>query len=199
LNERWYALHDRIIKWLDGREVKIQVSTDITERKIIEQQLHYNAYHDSLTGIANRLLFYERLKQELDRAKKNSSKLALIFIDLNKFKPVNDQYGHDIGDLLLQEVARRLLSSVEEKDLVARMGGDEFVLLLPQVKERDDVIQVIDKINAALEDPCQLSLTLALTVSAAIGTAIYPDDGTSENELLNAADGRMYTNKRQQG
>ena len=86
---------------------------------------------------------------------------------------------------------------VEEKDLVARMGGDEFVLLLPKIQERDDVIQVIDNINAALEDPCQLSLTLELTISAALGTAIYPDDGTSENELLNAADGRMYTNKRQ--
>ncbi len=196
-NDRWYALHDRLIKWLDGREVKIQISTDITERKIIEQQLHYNAYHDSLTGIANRLLFYERLKQELDKAKKSSSKLALIFIDLNKFKPINDQYGHDIGDLLLQEVARRLLSSVSEKELVARIGGDEFVLLLPEIQETNDVEQVLDKINFALEAPCQLSLTLELTISAALGTALYPDDGTSENELLNTADGRMYTNKRQ--
>lgn len=149
----------------------------------MEQQLHYNAYHDCLTGLANRLLFYERLKQELTSAEKNTTKLALVFIDLNKFKPVNDQYGHDIGDLLLQEVARRLLSSVQETDLVARMGGDEFVLLLPDVQGTDEVMQVIRKLNTALEDPCQLSLTLVLTISAAMGTAIYPDDGTSEDEL----------------
>ncbi|XCN74090.1 MAG: diguanylate cyclase [Candidatus Electrothrix aestuarii] len=196
-NKRWYELHDRVIRWFDGRDVKIQIATDITERKIMEQQLHYNAYHDCLTGLANRLLFYERLKQELTSAEKNTTKLALVFIDLNKFKPVNDQYGHDIGDLLLQEVARRLLSSVQETDLVARMGGDEFVLLLPDVQGTDEVMQVIRKLNTALEDPCQLSLTLVLTISAAMGTAIYPDDGTSEDELLNAADRRMYSNKRE--
>lgn len=196
-NERWYELHDRVITWFDGREVKIQIATDITERKIMEQQLHYNAYHDCLTGLANRLLFYERFKQELARAEQNNSKLALVFIDLNKFKPVNDQYGHDVGDLLLQEMARRLLSSVGVEDLVARMGGDEFVLLLPGIQGKDDVIQVVDKVNADLEAPCQLSLTLELAISAAMGTALYPDDGTLEDQLLNTADRRMYSNKRQ--
>ncbi len=197
VNKRWYELHDRVIKWLDGRDVKIQIATDVTERKIMEQQLHYSANHDCLTGLANRLLFYERLKQELASAEQNKSKLALVFIDLNKFKPVNDQYGHDVGDLLLQEVARRLLSSVREGDLVARIGGDEFILLLPQIQDNDDVQRVTGKANAALKDPCQLSLTLEITISAAMGTALYPDDGTLEDELLNTADGRMYSNKRQ--
>ncbi len=196
-NKRWYELHDRVIKWFDGRDVKIQIATDVTERKIMEQQLYYNANHDCLTGLANRLLFYERLKQELATAEQNSSKLGLVFIDLNKFKPVNDQHGHDVGDLLLQEVARRLLSSVREEDLVARIGGDEFILLLPGIESNDDVMQVTDKVNTALENPCQLSLTLKLTISAAMGTALYPDDGKLEDELLNAADGRMYNNKRE--
>jgi diguanylate cyclase (GGDEF)-like protein/PAS domain S-box-containing protein len=197
-NERWYELHDRVIKWFDGRDVKIQIATDITERRRMERQLHHNAYHDCLTKLANRLLFYERFEQELIAAKQSSAKMALIFIDLNKFKPVNDQYGHDTGDLLLQEVARRLLSSVRQADMVARMGGDEFVLLLPGMQSNDDLLRIVDKINAALGAPCQLSPDININISAATGTAVYPDDGMLADELLNTADERMYRNKRQE-
>ncbi|MCI5166426.1 MAG: diguanylate cyclase, partial [Candidatus Electrothrix sp. GM3_4] len=196
-NERWYELHDRVIKWFDGRDVKIQIATDITERRRMERQLHHSAYHDCLTKLANRLFFYERFEQELSAAEGSTAKVALIFIDLNEFKPVNDQYGHDTGDLLLQEVARRLLSSVRQTDLVARMGGDEFVLLLPGIQNSNDLLRIVDKINAALESPCQLSSDLEINISAAAGTAVYPDDGMLADELLNTADERMYSNKRQ--
>lgn len=124
--------------------------------------------------------------------------MALIFIDLNEFKPVNDQYGHDAGDLLLQEGARRLLSSVRQTDLVSRMGGDEFVLLLPDIQSSDDLLQIVDKINTALKSPCQLFPDIEITISAAMGTAVYPDDGMLADELLNTADERMYRNKRQE-
>lgn len=194
-NGRWYEMHDRAIKWLDGRDVKIQIATDITERRRMEQQLHYNAYHDCLTGLANRLFFYERLEQEVFAAERGRSKLALIFVDLNRFKPVNDQYGHDAGDFLLQEVARRLLSSVRRADLVARMGGDEFILLLPGIQSREDVLRVAAKVSAALERPCRLPPDIEVFISAATGTAVYPDDGVQADELLRAADQLMYSNK----
>ncbi len=195
---RWYEMHDRAIQWLDDREVKIQIATDITERRCIAQQLQYTAYHDSLTGVANRLFFYERFDEEVSRAEKSGSKLALIFIDLNNFKPINDQYGHDIGDILLQEVTCRLLSSVRHTDLVARMGGDEFVVLLPGIQNNNDVLRVLAQINKTLQKSCQLRSDVKFIISAAVGTAVYPDDGVLTDELLNTADQRMYSNKREQ-
>ncbi len=196
-NRHWYEMHDRVIKWFNGREVKIQIATDITERRRMERQLHHNAYHDCLTGLANRLLFYERFEEALSAAQRNRSKVALIFLDLNRFKPINDTYGHDTGDLLLCEVAHRLLISVRKVDLVARMGGDEFILLLPDLQSRDDVSRIVAQVNAALANPCQLTSDLEIIISAAMGTALYPDDGVLADELINIADELMYRNKRQ--
>lgn len=191
-NNQWYEMHDRVIKWLNGRSVKIQIATDITERRQMEHQLQHNAYHDCLTGLANRRFFYDRVRQELSAAKRKKSKLGMIFIDLNHFKPVNDKYGHDAGDLLLQEVAHRLLKSVRKDDLVARMGGDEFVLLLPGIQTRDDLLQTSCTINKILSSPFRLTCDIEVTVSAAMGTAIYPDDGMLADDLLSVADQVMY-------
>ncbi|MCI5147718.1 MAG: GGDEF domain-containing protein, partial [Candidatus Electrothrix sp. AR3] len=135
-------------------------------------------------------------KQVLSEAEGNGSKFALIFIDLNRFKPVNDQYGHDAGDLLLRKIGQRLCTSVRKADLVARMGGDEFILLLDRIRDDEDTAQIMDKVRDAVERPCQLTSELTVKVSAAMGVAIYPDDGVFIDELLNTADHLMYRDKR---
>lgn len=122
------------IVW-EGQPATLNMLTDISGRKAAEQKMHYLAHHDSLTGLANRAMLQDRLKQAVTLAQRTQIPLAVLFIDLNKFKQVNDNYGHDVGDCLLQKVAVRLKSLLRESDTLARMGGDEFVALLTQVNE----------------------------------------------------------------
>lgn len=170
------------------------VSEDVTERRRIDEKLRHMAQHDGLTKLPNRALFSDRLEQALALAERTGSGLALFFLDLNGFKPVNDRYGHAVGDAVLAETARRLQETVRASDCAGRIGGDEFVLFIRDVKGPDDIREVEDKLRRKLAEPFEHDgLTLAL--SAAIGRAVFPGDGKTETELLRAADAAMYADK----
>ncbi len=175
----------------------ISVFSDISERKANEQRIHYLAHHDLLTGLPNRALFNDRLKQTVLTAKRYRANLALMFVDLDQFKPVNDRYGHNVGDMLLKGVAQRLLECIRESDTAARLGGDEFVVLLPGIGSEHDAALVASKILEAIETPFQIE-DYAVQISASIGFAIYPDHGDTDDLILKNADSAMYHAKNEQ-
>ncbi|MBJ7311718.1 diguanylate cyclase [Rugamonas sp. CCM 8940] len=160
-----------------------------------EQALRHMAQHDTLTGLANRALFADRLEQALAGARREQQHLALLFIDLDGFKPVNDSLGHGVGDLLLKEVAQRLLHGVRHSDSVARLGGDEFVVLLRTVGTAGDALAMADKLCAALR-PSYLLDGHRIDISASIGIALYPEHGADQTELTKNADSAMYAAKK---
>ncbi len=164
---------------------------EITDRKEMEEKIQHLAYHDPLTDLPNRMLFTDRLQQALSSAKRDKGKLALMFIDLDKFKPVNDMLGHNVGDLLLKEVAQRILCCLRESDTVGRIGGDEFVVLLPIIKTEQDAMEVAEKIRYSLDQPFEL-VGCSLNISSSTGIAIYPEHGNDEKLLLKNADDAMY-------
>ncbi len=167
---------------------------DITQRKNAEGQLVYQAYHDALTGLPNRILFHDRLTQALGQARRNGRGLAVLFLDLDQFKLVNDTLGHGAGDRLLQAVALRLRQSVRESDTVARVGGDEFNLLLPDVGRGSQAAKMAEKILATVAHPVEIDgHRLYLTTS--IGISLYPADGQNAEALLTSADIAMYRAK----
>lgn len=170
------------------------IFSDISDRKIAEQKIENLAFYDELTQLPNRRLLYDRLDVALATAHRNHEKLALFFIDLDYFKEINDNFGHRVGDKLLQNLAKRLQDSCKEGDTVARLAGDEFTLLLTEMREIDHICKVCDRIIEKLRQPYHIEgHTLHITTS--IGIAIYPDDGTSEEELLKNADIAMYRAK----
>lgn len=158
-----------------------------------QRMLNLSSY-DQLTQLPNRTLFADRFQQALANAKRNHLRFAVMFVDLDKFKPVNDRYGHAVGDLLLQGVAARLKACLRESDTAARIGGDEFVVLLFTVQQERDAMQVAEKILHSLNEPYQIA-GHHLTVSASIGVAIYPIHGASLDELTRNADTAMYAVK----
>ncbi|QGQ97277.1 diguanylate cyclase [Paenibacillus psychroresistens] len=171
------------------------ITRDITERKISEEKLDYMAQYDSLTGLLNRNSFYERLAHDMSISARNQQQLALLFIDLDSFKEVNDNYGHKTGDELLKEVAQRLTSSVRESDTVMRLAGDEFVIILMNLKGKTEISRITELI---LQNVCA-SISIEdkqLQVTASIGISIYPEDGIEAEELLNRADSAMYDSKK---
>ena len=166
-----------------------------------ESQARYQASHDPLTGLPNRLLFDDRLVTAIRRSARESLLLALIYIDIDRFKPVNDQYGHRVGDALLRVIAERLQGQVRDSDTVARLGGDEFAVLLEKLAHPDDALRIESQLVAVLEQPFVLQLpeiaeTVTVGVGASTGLALYPRDGGSSDTLLAAADARMYQVKR---
>lgn len=168
---------------------------DITARKAIEEQMRHIAHHDVLTDLPNRILLADRLQQALAQARRMNSKLALMYIDLDKFKPVNDNFGHDVGDLLLKEVASRLLTCIKrESDTVARLGGDEFVVLLSNYEHETDLALLAENILNALSEPFRIVENL-LNISSSIGIATYPADGDDTISLMKNADKAMYQAK----
>lgn len=167
------------------------IATDISEQKEVEEYMRHMAQYDALTSLPNRALFSDRLQQAFAAAKRGHEHFALMFIDLDKFKPINDTYGHAVGDLLLNEAAQRMQQCVRQSDTVARIGGDEFVVLLSSLKEDQDAQDVAEKIRHALNIPFQLS-GHTLHISSSIGVAIYPEHGTNEKELVKNADIAMY-------
>jgi diguanylate cyclase (GGDEF)-like protein/PAS domain S-box-containing protein len=169
------------------------VTLDITEHKLAEERIQRLAHHDSLTGLPNQLLFNDRLQQTLSLAKRDARQFALLYLDLNKFKPVNDALGHAAGDELLKAVATRIRHQVRESDTVARIGGDEFVVILPDIHKREDAESVARKIVAALAGPFQLgSQKQSVAIGASVGIAVYPADGREADALVRAADAAMY-------
>ena len=156
----------------------------------------HRAEHDSLTDLPNRGLFMDRLRSGIARAKRNNRRLALLFVDLNKFKPVNDEHGHQTGDRLLRVVAQRLIAAVREVDTVARVGGDEFAVILEAISEVEDATVVAAKIAESIGEPFSID-SRTLTIGASTGIAIYPSDGDEVSVLLQHADTEMYRVKRE--
>jgi diguanylate cyclase (GGDEF)-like protein/PAS domain S-box-containing protein len=174
----------------------ISILEDITAQKETAARIQHMAHYDALTALPNRSLFYDRLRQVLVQAKRNAQMSGLMFIDLDRFKQVNDTLGHHIGDLLLQGVAQRIKDCVRESDTVARLAGDEFTVLLPHVEKREDAAAVAGKIVAALAEPFLLD-GHDVRSGGSIGIAIYPADAGSDEALLQCADTAMYAAKQQ--
>ena len=173
----------------------VLVLTDITAQKAAENDLRQLANYDSLTGLPNRALLLDRIKHAIEHAKRYKFKMALFFIDLDRFKQVNDSLGHDVGDLLLIDVARRLKSVLREGDTVARLGGDEFVILLESYHHIEDVSHVAEKVILQIDQPIELGDDV-VSVSPSIGISLYPEDATVHTELLKNADVAMYHAKK---
>ncbi|MDB5761366.1 MAG: diguanylate cyclase [Herminiimonas sp.] len=167
------------------------VARDVTDRKRAEELISYQAYHDILTDLPNRTLFRDRLDLALIQAKRYKTELAVMFVDLDRFKLVNDTLGHIKGDELLQQVAGRLKSSLRRGDTLARLGGDEFTLLLPELRDRQDAGMIADKFLECLHQPFYLD-GHEVHVSASIGIAVYPVDGDTIEDLIRHADIAMY-------
>ncbi len=168
-----------------------QIQQQMTELEASRAALHEEATHDPLTGLANRRLFYDRLQQAIRHATRYGGKVGILYVDLDRFKDINDQHGHHMGDTVLVEVAQQLLACVRESDSVARLGGDEFIVLLAGVQGRQDCIAAALKIQASLSSHHRFS-DLQLDIEASIGQALYPDDGSDEDTLVRAADAAMY-------
>ena len=167
------------------------VARDITDRKRADEMVVYHAYHDILTGLPNRILFKDRLSLAMSQSKRDKTELAVMFLDLDRFKRVNDTFGHAKGDELLQQVTTRLKDTIRGGDTLARLGGDEFTLVLPNVRGRQDAEAVAAKILESLRDPFEIDKQ-PINISASIGIVIYPGDGDSIEELLRHADIAMY-------
>jgi diguanylate cyclase (GGDEF)-like protein/PAS domain S-box-containing protein len=167
---------------------------DISDRKRAEEQIEFHAYHDVLTNLPNRKLFTDRLTHTLSRARRSGKPLAVMFVDLDHFKSINDTLGHEAGDELLLQMARRLRDNVRDDDTVARLGGDEFTIILSELRHPEDAISVAEKLIKAVEQPLTISGT-SIEVSASIGIALYPDDGADAESLLRNADSAMYRAK----
>lgn len=188
------------IKGSDG-QVTHYVGTlrDITLRKQLEKEVAQLAFFDSLTQLPNRRLFNDRLSQALTRANRERTITALMFIDLDKFKPINDTHGHEAGDWVLQAVAKRIECCLRASDTAARVGGDEFLVLLPELQTSNDALTVAEKIRQAIELPIVTPSALTLHTSASIGIAIYPDHAQTAQDLLRLGDGAMYQAKNRGG
>ena len=172
-------------------EYSVSLEKTVEERTA---ELSYQAYHDSLTGLPNRVLFSDRLSQTIEKAKRSNSKIALLFIDLDHFKEINDSLGHDIGDEILKEVTSRLSETVRDEDTVARLGGDEFTVILENIIHAQDASSIATKILESLAKAMNINDNI-LYVSSSIGISIYPDDGVSSQNLLKFADSAMYKAK----
>lgn len=195
IGRRTLLLNARQIEREVGKERIILLAIeDITERKKYEEKIQQMAFHDSLTGLPNRKLFSDRLGIVLAQAKRNKKKVGIVMLDLDNFKDVNDTLGHDVGDTLLKAVAERLSGTLRKSDTVARFGGDEFVLIFPDMEVIEEAIQVVQKIIDRFHKPFLID-THQLVVTTSIGIAVYPNDGMDEEILMKNADIAMYQAK----
>jgi diguanylate cyclase (GGDEF)-like protein/PAS domain S-box-containing protein len=180
-----------------GRPTRmIGTHTDISERKNNEAEIFRLAHYDKVTGLPNRVLFQDRLQQDIEQANRSEHALTLMFLDLDRFKEVNDTLGHDMGDLLLQQAAKRLLQCVRASDTVARLGGDEFTIILTHQSNLGSVEHVAQQVLSHLSQPFQLGDEL-IYISASVGITVYPEDATDAEMLLKNADQAMYAAKEQ--
>jgi len=192
----WFETTSRAITDPVTRELRetISVSRDISERKRAEEQIEYQAYHDTLTGLPNRLLFRDRLTVALAQARRVGRMLAVMFLDLDRFKFVNDTLGHSLGDELLKVIADRLGATLREEDSIARMGGVSFTVLLADIKSAEDAAKIAQKLLDAVAEPMRVE-GHELFITTSIGIALYPSDGDSAEALLKNADNAMYRAK----
>lgn len=193
-------IHTEVVTTLhagaDGKPAFVLgVTRDITERKKTEALIRDLAFLDPLTRLPNRRLLLDRLQQAIARARREDGRLALMFVDLDRFKPINDLHGHAVGDALLEAVAQRMQGIIRESDTVARLGGDEFVVLLPTALNEADALALGDKLRAELLKPFVLDEGLVLTITASIGIAFFPEHGQNEEQLLRNGDAAMYQSK----
>lgn len=175
--------------------IKLKRETEL--RKLAEEEVRKLAYSDPLTGIPNRNTFIPYASKQLLAAQRNDEKVALCYIDLNLFKSINDSYGHEAGDKVLIQVAKAISTSIRGADIAARIGGDEFVVLLTAIKDQEDTFRTIEKIHHAISQPLSFK-NIELVAKASIGVAIFPDDGVMIDELLSKADQAMFKDKTMQ-
>jgi diguanylate cyclase (GGDEF)-like protein len=192
LNEQLASLQEMNQKLVNA-SIQLQIKTDQVQRA--EEQMSQLAHHDFLTKLPNRLQFNDQLEHEIALARRHGTTLAVLFIDLDKFKNVNDSLGHGIGDLLLQSVANNLRAAVRSTDTVSRQGGDEFMILLPDVKNKADIDHKVRKIHQIITATHHIADHM-LQVGASIGISIFPDDGTDAETLVLRADAAMYAAKK---
>jgi diguanylate cyclase (GGDEF)-like protein len=178
-----------------GNSMVCVVAMDITERSRLAAKILRLANYDSLTRLPNRRLFRDRFRMAIIQARRKNTSLGLLMIDLDRFKPVNDQYGHANGDILLDAVAKRMKKCLRDSDTLARVGGDEFVAILPMRGSAKDALAVAEKIRLSLCSPFELADGITVNISCCIGVAIYPDHGKDEDSLLKIADDAMYLAK----
>ncbi len=193
---KWVAGHGKAVsRDRAGKALRIVgITRDITKKKQAEETMWMMAHTDYLTGLPNRAMLYDRLKQSIANAKRHDKKLAVLFMDLDGFKVINDQFGHDAGDELLREVAKRAVNIIRVEDTVARTGGDEFIFILNEVSGRENVAIVADKIINAIAEPFNIHEKIC-TIGCSIGIAIYPEDGMDKENLITKSDNAMYEAK----
>ncbi len=180
----------------DSGEVShyIAIFSDITSQKDSEERLYYLAHYDNLSKLPNRLAFHDRLRQAISRAKRSQNEVAVMFLDLDGFKEVNDTLGHNAGDQVICEVAIRLSAAMRETDTIARFGGDEFTILLSEIEERKGIETAAQKIIDAVAKPIHIEGADAL-VTTSIGISLFPQDGDDIDTLIRQADMAMYAAK----
>jgi diguanylate cyclase (GGDEF)-like protein/PAS domain S-box-containing protein len=183
-------VHTRLIHF-NGDTAILGTVTDITQQKLTEKKLAHFASHDALTGLKNRRAFDDGLAVELARADRNERIFAVFLLDLDNFKLINDQYGHEIGDSVLRHAAERLSSSLRKSDMIARIGGDEFILMLPDLNQAQEVLGLAEKILASFREPFTIN-EQDISITTSIGIAVYPLDGQDPNTLKRHADVAMY-------
>ncbi len=190
-------------------KVNQALESEIKDRHVLEFQYlaateqkdaaRHDSLHDPLTGLPNRALFIDRLEHGLAQSARHGWKLAVMFLDLDNFKVINDTYGHDAGDFVLQTMAARLMENTRSDDSISRHGGDEFLYLLMEMRDEKDVESVVEKLLKAIEVPCQLGdgeFKVTLTIRTSIGIAMFPKNGNTAEMLINAADKAMYQAKK---
>lgn len=182
---------------------------EVRERQMLEHQLaaakeqeeaaRHAAFHDPLTGLPNRVLFNDRLEHGLAQAKRHGWTLAVMFVDLDDFKSINDSYGHSVGDSVLHTISRRLKEITREDDTICRHGGDEFLYLLMEIQEERDIIWIAEKIIKAIQEPCDVNVrdvVISPSIGASIGISVFPKDAETADALIKSADKAMYRAKR---
>lgn len=187
----------KVLAWdSDGKPLRMTgTHVDITERKMVEAKIRHMATHDALTGLSSLILTKDRISMAIQAAKRKKLQVAIMFLDLDGFKGINDNFGHEAGDYLLKEVAKRLCSCVREVDTVGRIGGDEFLLVLTELQSKKNASLIAEKIIHAVGQPV-LFKKKQLSVGISIGMSLFPDHGDDKELLIKLADEAMYTIKK---
>ncbi len=195
-NYKWFSYRGNAVLDKNGNICKMfGVQMDISTDRLLLEKYLVMAYHDELTGIPNRLLLFDRAKIAIENASRNSNKILILFLDLNDFKLVNDNYGHDAGDLLLQMVTKRINLLIRKMDTFSRYGGDEFVIMMPNITDEKFADVIMDRILKEINKPFEI-LGHKITISGSLGKAMYPEDGNTIHKLISCADKKMYCFKK---